>query len=144
MNYRIATQDDAGELAKMNRQLIADEGHRNPMTDAQLEERMRGWIKSGEYEAAVFEEGGQTTGYALWRREPEHVYLRQFFVGREWRRRGLGREAIHWLRAHAWKDARRLRVEVLVGNTAAIEFWRAVGYRDYALTLEVECGGKAE
>jgi ribonuclease HI len=38
----------------MNYQLIHDEGHRNPMTIQELEERMRAWLASGEYEAVLF------------------------------------------------------------------------------------------
>lgn len=37
-------------------QLIQDEGHRNRMTVAELEQRMRGWI-AGEYRAVIFEAG---------------------------------------------------------------------------------------
>jgi hypothetical protein len=31
-----------------------------------------------------------------------------------------------------------VRVEVLVGNADGLAFWRAVGFRDYALTLEAD------
>jgi hypothetical protein len=30
-----------------------------------------------------------------------------------------------------------LTVEVLVANTPAVAFWRAVGYRDHSLVLEI-------
>jgi hypothetical protein len=30
-----------------------------------------------------------------------------------------------------------LTVDVLVTNHSALAFWRAVGYQDYALTLEI-------
>src|SRR6266511_2345960 len=48
MQYRIATAEDYPMLAELNSQLIRDEGYRNPMTSAQLEERLRGWLTSGE------------------------------------------------------------------------------------------------
>ena len=41
-------------------------------------------------------------------------------------------------REHAWADAPRVRIDVLVGNAGAIAFWRAVGFRDYCLTMESE------
>jgi hypothetical protein len=44
--YRQAAADDAPLLAELNHQLIRDEGHRNPMTVPQLEERMRQWLAS--------------------------------------------------------------------------------------------------
>jgi GNAT superfamily N-acetyltransferase len=137
MIYRFAITSDAALLARLNKQLIDDEGHRNTMTVAQLEERMRDWL-SEEYQAVLFQRVAETLGYALFRREPEYVYLRQFFVCCEHRRRGIGRDAIAWLRQHAWGDCARLRLDVLVGNNEAIAFWRSVGFRDYCVTMELE------
>jgi len=142
MEYRPATPADAATLAAMNHQLIRDEGHRNPMTVAELEARMAGWLGGSEYQAVLFEEDGLPVGYALYRRETDYIYLRQFFVRPECRRRGVGRAALGWLQRNAWAGERRVRVEVLIGNSAGIAFWRAVGFRDYCLTLEREdsCG----
>ena len=134
MEYRDASSADIELLARLNLQLIRDEGHRNPMTLAQLLVRMDNWLQ-GEYKAVLFEHDGATVGYALFRDDVEYVHLRQFFVTAQHRRKGLGRQAIEWLSAHHWKDA-PLRVEVLVGNEEAIAFWRAVGFTDYCLTLE--------
>jgi GNAT superfamily N-acetyltransferase len=136
MEYRRATVADAPALAAMNWQLIRDEGHRNPMTVAELTARMAGWL-GAEYEATLFEDGGQVVGYALYRRETEHTYVRQFFVQPGYRRRGVGRVALGWLWQHAW-DRGRVRVDVLVGNAGGIAFWRTVGFTDYCLTLELE------
>ena len=137
MEYRTATAADAGTLGEMNWQLIRDEGHRNPMTAAELEARMVRWL-AGAYEAVLFEEAGRAVGYALYRREPEYVYLRQFFIRAEDRRRGVGRAALEWLREDCWGAGTRVRVEVLTGNAAGVAFWRASGFRAYALTLEWE------
>ena len=135
MEFRTATVADAVALARMNWQLIRDEGHRNEMSLTELEARMAGWLE-GEYTAVVFAESGQLVGYALYRQEPEHVYLRQFFVEPEYRRRGLGRAAIEWLHENAWNGG-RVRLDVLVGNAVGLAFWRAVGFRDYCLILEL-------
>ncbi len=123
-------------LAKWNHQLIHDEGHRNQMTVPELEARMRGWLAS-EYQAMIFEEKGGSVAYALYREQPEEIYLRQLFVVRHHRRRGIGRGAFAILRSQIWPRNKRLTVDVLVGNTATVAFWRAVGYTDYALTLEI-------
>ena len=101
----------------------------------ELEPRMRGWLAS-EYAAVLFEDGGEVVAYALYREQPEEVYLRQLFVVRNRRRQGIGRQAMETLRSKIWPKNKRLTVEVLVHNTAAIAFWRAVGYKDYCLTLE--------
>ena len=108
------------------------------MTLPELEQRMACWIGDEGYEAVLFDHDGKSVGYALFRREPEHVYLRQFFVGPNFRRQGIGRQAIEWLSRHAWKDALRVKLDVLIGNAAAISFWRSVGFRDYCLTMEKE------
>lgn len=138
MEFREAKPADVPVLAAMNRQLIQDEGHRNPMNDEQLAARMRGWLVSGEYEAVIFAQGGVEVGYGLYRREADHVYLRQFFVDRERRRQGIGRAALDWLRVHAWADAPRIRVDVLVNNPRGVAFWRAVGFVDTYLSLEMD------
>jgi len=40
-------------------------------------------------------------------------------------------------RAQLRSKDKRLTVSVLVNNAAAVAFWRAVGYRDYCLTMEI-------
>lgn len=138
MTHRRATSADCPLLAELNHQLILDEGHRNPMTVPQLEQRMRGWLESGEYAAILFEDGGEVVAHALYREQPDEIYLRQLFVVRERRRQGLGKQAMRLLFSEIWPKTKRLTVEVLVANTAAVAFWRAVGYRDYSLTLEIQ------
>ena len=64
MNCRFATPSDATTLAQMNQQLIRDEGHRNRMTLAELEERMPRFLQI-EYKAILFEDAAGTLGYAL-------------------------------------------------------------------------------
>jgi predicted acetyltransferase len=106
------------------------------MTVAELEHRMRGWLAS-KYRAVIFEEGGEVVAHALYREQPEEIYLRQLFVVRHRRRQGLGRRAVAILRSEVWPRTKRLTVEVLVTNQSGVAFWRAVGYTDYALTLEI-------
>lgn len=85
--YRFATAEHALLLAPLNKQLIRDEGHRNPMDIDQLAERMANSLR-GEYRAVLFEEGSSAVGYALFRCEPEYVYLRQLFVVSDHRTEG--------------------------------------------------------
>jgi predicted acetyltransferase len=137
MNFRRARLDDCALLAELNHQLLHDEGHRNrKMTIPELERRMKGWLKS-EYTAAIFEIDGEVVAYALYREQPDEIYLRQLFVALSRRRKGIGRKTIEILRTEIWPAHKRLTVDVLVHNAAAIAFWRAVGYKDYCLTLEI-------
>ena len=136
LQFRRATLNDCALLAEFNYQLIRDEGHRNKMTIPELEQRMRGWLQS-EYAAILFEDEQETVAYALYREQPEEIYLRQLFVVRNRRRQGIGRQTIEILRSQIWPKNKRLIVDVLVKNTVAIAFWRAMGYQDYCLTLEI-------
>ena len=136
MNFRFANAKDCALLAELNQQLIRDEGHRNKMTAPELEQRMKDWLAS-EYTGMIFEMDGQNVAFALYREQPKEIYLRQLFVVRNRRRKGLGREAVNILRSKIWPKNKRLTVEVLVQNETAVAFWRAVGYEDYCLTLEI-------
>ena len=87
MQFRAATLDDCPLLADLNHQLIQDEGHRNRMRVAELEQRMRAWL-SDEYQAVFYEYDAEVVAYALFREQAEEIYLRQFFVVRHRRSRG--------------------------------------------------------
>ena len=136
MHYRPATDDDLDLLAEWNHQLIRDEGHRNRMTVPELRARMKGWLEN-DYTAVIFIDGGEPLGYGLYQETADEIYLRQFFMRCDRRRAGIGREAFGVLKNELWPRDRRLTVEVLAANTAAVQFWRAMGYRDYCLTLEI-------
>jgi predicted acetyltransferase len=128
--------DDCPRLAELNHQLIRDEGHRNRMTVAELEQRMGGWLAC-EYRAVVFEDAGEVVAYALFREQPEEIHLRQLFVVRHRRSQGLGRRAVEILRSQVWPKTKGLTVDVLVANRKGVAFWREVGYADYCLSLEI-------
>jgi GNAT superfamily N-acetyltransferase len=137
LQFRLATAEDGPALGPLNAQLIVDEGHRNSMTVPQLVERMTAWLR-GEYQAVIVESSGAIDGYALYRREADHLYVRQIFVRGEGRRRGIGRRLLQWLAENAGHGTLRIRIDVLVGNTAARQFWESLGFRDYCLTMERE------
>ncbi len=135
---RFASVTDCSMLAAWNYQLIRDEGHRNPMDVLELEERMRGWLVSGEYQAIIFEED-EPIAYALFKETEDEIYLRQFFVVRSRRREGIGSCAMMQL-FDLWPKEKRWTVSVLAKNMSAVAFWQAMGYEDYALTLEIMPG----
>jgi GNAT superfamily N-acetyltransferase len=133
---RRATIADAGILGALNRRLIESEGHRNPMSEAELAERMRGWL-AGPYRAWLAEQGSGILGYCLERDDGDCIYIRQLFVRADVRRHGLGRHLIDELARSEWAG-RRLRMEVLIGNASAIAFWHSLGFTDYCMTMERE------
>lgn len=134
MEYRTAGEGDLALLAELNQQLIRDEGHANPMSVAELERRMRAWLTRA-YSAVLFLERGQVVGYALYRTDNTGIFLRQFFICRDQRRKGHGRAAVELMLARVWPAGASITLEALWANRAAIDFWRALGFDDYALTL---------
>jgi GNAT superfamily N-acetyltransferase len=135
LRARFACVDDCSMLAAWNYQLIRDEGHRNPMDVWELQERMRGWLASGEYHAVLFEEA-EPVAYALFKETEDEIHLRQFFVVRHRRREGIGSRALAQL-FDLWPHEKRWTVSALTKNIPAVSFWQAQGYEDYALTLEI-------
>ena len=134
LTYRAATEADLDLLAEWNWHLIRDEGHRSTMQPPELKERMRQWIRGG-YTALIFSRGDEPVAYSVHREDEEGVFLRQLFVARGRRRVGIGRLVMQSL-FQLW-TGRRLIVHVLCTNTAALEFYRSLGYRDYFLCLEI-------
>jgi GNAT superfamily N-acetyltransferase len=137
LTHRRGTRADCARLGQLNHQLIRDEGHRNPMTELELAKRMRLWLSRGGYTAVLFEDQGGVVAYALYRELPDQIYLRHLFVVRHRRREGIGRQVMAMLRDQIWPPGKRLTVEVLCRNTAGIAFWKAMGYHEYSLCLEI-------
>ncbi len=126
---------DMPRLGEWNAALIRDEGHDNPMTPVELSGRMRDWL-AGEYRAHIFVCDGVDAGYALYREVPEFVHLRQFYVASGSRRRGIGTAALRALMEVAFPAGKRILVEAMARNEAALAFWHASGFADRYVGLE--------
>ena len=137
LEFRFAKEADVPWLARMNQELIRDEGHRNKMSVPDLERRMSDFLRN-EYDAVIVSNSHSDIGYALYRQNPEWLYLRQIFVTEKMRCIGIGRRMIEWLRDNPWKEYKIIRTDVLVGNIAGIDFWKAAGFREYCITMEME------
>jgi GNAT superfamily N-acetyltransferase len=74
--------------------------------------------------------------YALFRDAPEWIHLRQFFVARDRRRRGIGARAVALLRDTVFPRDKPVIVEAMAWNQPALSFWRAVGFADRYVGLE--------
>ncbi len=134
VEYRTAGDDDLALLAELNLQLIRDEQHSNPMSVAELERRMRAWLVRA-YSAVLFLSEGTVVGYALYRTDNTGIFLRQFLIRRDERRKGFGRAAMELLFRRVWPAGATVTLEALCANQTAIDFWRAMEFDVYALTL---------
>ncbi len=124
----------SGEIAKLNMQLIEDEGHSNPMDLEQLRDRMSDWLDS-EYSCYVIEENGRIVTYSLWRDDGEYYYLRHLFTCREHRLKGYAKTLLRQLEVEFYHD-KPIRLEVLEGNDESMRFYERLGYYTYACTMQ--------
>lgn len=140
IELRRATMADAPLLAAMNRQLIEDERSRNPMSPAELEARMRGWL-ADDWTAVLIARADEVAGYALYQErrdtyfpDQRTIYLRQLFVARDQRGHGVGRATIATLLREWFPADATVELDVLESNPAGQRFWRSVGFAPYATT----------
>src|SRR5688572_7998278 len=118
-----AGSDEAALLADLNRQLDEDEPHPYPLPLPALVERMARWIDGGEYEVLLFRHGDQLIGYAVWRADEHGTYLRHFFICRD-----------------VFPKDRPVNIDAAIGNKAGIAFWRAIGFQDFSVGMELKAG----
>jgi GNAT superfamily N-acetyltransferase len=136
MDIRYATEADAPFLADINRQLIEDEWGGGGMSLERLEARMRRWIADDEYRAVLFQEDDATVAYALVSLDEDSAFIRHFFVLKDHRGRGVGRRAIDTLFDRVIPAGFRTTLDVLASNHGGHQFWRSVGFGDYAIRME--------
>ena len=123
---------DAARLALLNKRLIEDERSDNPMCVAELESRMLGFLR-GEYHAYFFSEDGETVGYALVRHTATPLYLRQFSIDRDFRRRHYGQTAFRLLMERLQADV--IDIDVLPWNEAGRLFWKSCGFQETCVSM---------
>lgn len=134
---------DLALLARMNRELADDEGHRNPMTVAQLEDRFKRFIDEDGWNVDLFTLDDEIIGYAMHRYEPDlaepggtHVYLRHFYIVRHRRRGGAGHVAFDELVRARFKRGERIYLEVIENNPGGKVFWLRTGFTAYGAIMQ--------
>jgi len=135
LKIRVCTDDELDLLAVLNKQLIEDEQHENKMSVEQLRERMKKFINS-DYKAYLFEENSKTIGYALVDHTRQPLYLRQFFICRDVRRKGYGRAAFKELLDLLKTNV--IDIEVLLWNVRGMEFWRSLGFKERSIYMRFD------
>ena len=118
---------DVERLAALNKNLIEDERHPNPMDVAQLTQRMKEWLSTG-YICYLVKENRRTIAYCLYRDDGAHYYLRQLYVSRAHRRKGIATQLLDWLYENIWTD-RKVRLDVYTHNEDAVAFYKEYGFR---------------
>ncbi len=141
VTVRDAAEADLPLLAAMNRRLIEDEGSRNPMDVAALERRFGQRLRDG-WRVVVFDADDRPVGYALYQHRADDydaskpvVYVRQFYIERDRRRAGLGRQAYAALEGLLPAGC-VVELEALETNPVGAAFWRSLGFAPYCTTLK--------
>lgn len=116
---------DISVLARMNKCLIEDEKAENTMDILQLEKRMEDFLNTG-YKAFFFLSNNEIIGYALCNMNQYPIYLRQFFIKREERRKSYGKQAFNELIQYI--NVSELDIDVYVWNKAGVAFWESLGF----------------
>jgi ribosomal protein S18 acetylase RimI-like enzyme len=130
--------DEVPELAQMNRMLIEDEGSDNPMSVDALAERITHWLDTDAYRVVIIERGEDIIGYVLYRQETDeydieniNIFVRQYFVKRAYRRRGIGRTAFEQVVQSYFPPQATIVLEVLSSNVQGRSFWERLGFEPY-------------
>ena len=118
---------DVKRLAELNRCLIEDERHPNPMNIAELTERMHEWLAT-DYICYLAKENGDIVAYCLYRDDGGYYYMRQLYVDRAHRRKGIATQLLDWLYENVWTD-KKVRLDVLAHNEDAVAFYKRYGFR---------------
>mgnify|MGYP002336005766 CR=1 FL=1 len=67
---------------------------------------------------------------------PTEAYLRQYFIKREYRNQGYGRQGIELLLTERLQAANTITIEVLETNPIGIRFWEKVGFTSYSKAMK--------
>ena len=128
-----ATFDDCPALAQMNRQLIDEGQQTNTMTVSELESRMRDWFEKGAYTGYTFKLDGEIIGYALI--DLSEMWVRHFFINREYRRQGYGKEAVSLLFEQL--GVNEIGLSCMTNNVPGQAFWRSFDHEIFSVKFKI-------
>jgi GNAT superfamily N-acetyltransferase len=140
---RTIEKNEISQVAQWNVQLHEDE-HSIPMSVDAARQRIRRWLEEGTFEGVIFLLEGQAIGYLLYELRPTHpdqrggasVYVRQFFIAREARRKGRGTAAFRAFVDELVPSDTHLMLDVKRSNPAAQRFWESLGFQAKSVSYE--------
>jgi ribosomal protein S18 acetylase RimI-like enzyme len=104
-------------------------------------------MANDEHIILVAEAGGELVAFAMARPGedppvfdvPLHIYVTNFFVTAEWRRRGVGQRLFEAIAERARERAfGEVRLSVAADNPISNAFWREMGFEPHAVHLRKE------
>lgn len=134
MEMRPLEQTDVPRVAIWNVELHEDEAS-SPMGIADAEVRLHSWLSNSKFQGMIFAVEGIEVGYILFevqdatsdlRGSSESIYVRQFYIARESRRRGYGKKAFRQFLSEV--GDKRMTLDVKATNPAGRKFWESIGF----------------
>lgn len=126
---RLAAPPDAQRIARLSRDLIE-----SGLGWSWTPKRILGSLKAPDTCSIVADGDEPVAGFAIMEFLDEHAHLSLLAVDRHEQRQGIGRGLVHWLEASARTAGIGIvYVEARVGNQAARDFYRSLGYREMFL-----------
>ena len=108
------------------------------MTIPELIERMEGFL-FGDYNALFcIDENMAVLGYALVNVTAKPIYLRQFFICRNERRKGYGKQFFYKLLEYL--NIETIDIEVMIWNNTGKAFWESLNFQPRSVYMRY--GGK--
>ena len=133
MMFVEAKLEDLNVLTEMNIQLRSDEKIDNVMSDKEVKSRMQSFIQSNEYKIYLLKDDDIDYGYALVNILKKPNYLRQLYIIKKFRNKGLGTKMLNELMEIL--NINEIDVEVMVWNERAIKFYENFGFKRRFLGL---------
>jgi [ribosomal protein S18]-alanine N-acetyltransferase len=128
LTFRLATGDDAIEIAVMSRDLI-ESGLGWSWTRARVAKN----IQSRDTIALIACAEERVAGFAIMHFGEEQAHLNLFAVRQEYQRSGIGRRMLKWLEESALTaGVTTVHLEVRATNHAARRFYRTLGFQELA------------
>ena len=132
LTVRLATLDDAAEIAAMSRDLV-ESGLGWTWTVARVARN----IRSPSTLTVVACAPERTAGFAIMFCSDEHAHLSLLAVRRAWQRAGIGRHLVAWLEeAGLVAGIGTVRLELRASNRGARRFYERLGFQEVARVPE--------
>jgi len=143
VTFRTATQDDEADLLRMMRSLAEQEPGAYYFDEPAVRRVLRKFLADPDLGMAwIFSDGGTVSGYIVltlgysFEYHGKDAFVDELYVEPQYRRRGIGREAMKFVETEARKmGVTALHLEVDYGNDPALELYRGSGYADHGRHL---------
>jgi len=139
VTFRPATKDDEAHLLRMMRSLAEQEPGAYYFDEPAVRSVLRAFLADSKLgQAWILLEGTTLAGYLVltlgysFECHGQDAFVDELYVEPQYRRRGIGREAMKFVEEEARKmGVTALHLEVDHGNDPALELYRGSGYADH-------------